>query len=91
MSDIDSARSWRCGPGAVERALEEFRRVGGTVAGSGSEGTLSVSTPLGRVEGRYLFDGEELTVTVTTRPSMLPLEMIWNRVDRICGPPVMKA
>lgn len=84
-------RSWRCGPGRFGGALEEFRQFGGTTQGSESDGTFSVATPLGRLEGRYLFDGEMLTITLTARPPMLPAEMIWSRLDRICGPPVMNA
>jgi hypothetical protein len=91
MSEAGLIRSWRCGPGAVDRALEEFRRFGGQVEGGPGEGLLRAATPLGRLEGRYTFDGEELTVTVTSKPAMLPIQLIWDRVDRICGPPVSRA
>ena len=91
MSPGEPTRTWRCSPGAFQRALEEFRRLGGATLGADTEGTVSVSTPLGRLEGRYLFDGEELTITLTSRPPMLPIGMIWSRLDQVCGPPVMKA
>ena len=91
MADQEFRRSWRCGPGACDEALEEFRRFGGSVLGGPSEGTLTASTPLGPVEGRYRFDGEELLVIVTVKPALLPVEMIWSRIDRICGPPVSRA
>ena len=84
-------RSWHCAPGVFRKALDEFRRSGGTISEAGSGGTLSVSTPLGRLEGEYLYDGEELSVVITTKPALLPIEMIWDRLDRICGPPVMTA
>ena len=91
MSQQALTRAWRCGPGAFHRALDEFRRFGGSITGGGSEGGLVAATPLGPLEGDYRFDGEELTVTIKVKPAMLPIEMIWNRLDRICGPPAMKA
>jgi hypothetical protein len=87
----EPTRTWRCTPGAFENALAEFHRLGGTTQGGGSEGTVSVATPLGPLEARYLFDGEELTITLTSKPPMLPVGMIWSRLDQVCGPPVMKA
>lgn len=62
MSRSAATRSWRCGPDALRRALDEFRRFGGTVTGGDSEGSLKTSTPLGALEGSYQFDGEVLTV-----------------------------
>ena len=91
MTPEAPARSWRCPPSAFKSALEEFRRFGGTVQGSDSFGDLGMSTPAGRLEGRYTFDGEEFTVTLTRKPEMIPIDMIWSRIDRLCGPPVMKA
>ena len=84
-------RSWRCRPGSVGGLLDQARRAGATVEGSESEGRLSAPTPLGRIEGLYAFDGDLFTVTVTARPSMLPIEMIWSRLDAVLGPPVMTA
>jgi len=85
------ARTWRCGPDAFRRAVEELRRAGGTIAGGDSEGTLSAATPLGLVKGTYRFDGEELTVTITDKPAMLPVDLVWSRMDQICGSPVTRA
>ncbi len=84
-------RSWRCGPHVFRSALDEFRQVGGKAQGSDSEGTLRAETPLGRLEGLYTFDGDLLTITITRRPAMLPAEMIWSRLDAICGQPVASA
>jgi hypothetical protein len=81
-------RSWRCGPGPFGAALEEFRRLGGMVEGSESEGSLRATTPLGRIEGQYSFDGEMLTITITQRPALLSAEMVWSRLDSICGSPI---
>ena len=84
-------RTWRCPPSTFRSALEELRSFGGTVQGSDSQGDLVLSTPAGRLEGRYSFDGEEFTVTITRKPAMIPIDMIWSRLDQLIGPPVMKA
>jgi hypothetical protein len=84
-------RSWRCSPGSVARSLEDARRAGAAIAGDETAGTIGAPTPLGRVEGRYAFDGELFTVTVTKIPAMLPVEMIWSRLDAVFGPPVITA
>lgn len=91
MSQAAGTRSWRCGPDALRRALDEFRRFGGAVSGGESGGGLRTSTPLGSLEGSYQFDGEVLTVVIASKPAMIPYEMIWNRLDQICGPPIMIA
>ena len=59
--------------------------------GSPAEGSLRLDSPAGRLEGTYRFDGEELTITVTRRPAVVPLEAIWSRLDALCGPPVARA
>jgi len=84
-------RTWRCSPDAFSRAIEELRRAGGVVVGGDSEGSVSASTPLGAVKGTYQFDGEELTVTITDKPALLPADMVWGRLDQICGLPVSRA
>ena len=84
-------RSWRCGPGPFRTALNELRRVGGTVTGPESAGTFRADTPLGLLEGSYEFDGEVLTITISKSPPMLPLDQIWSRLDQICGHPIAAA
>ena len=84
-------RSWRCPPGSVKRSLEDARRAGAAIEGDENAGTIGAQTPLGRVEGRYEFDGELFTVTVTKIPAMLPIEIIWSRLDAVFGPPVTTA
>jgi len=91
MSPEGQSRTWRCGPGPFRSALDELRALGGRVEGSDSEGSLAADTPVGRLEGRYRFDGDALTITVTRRPALVPIEMIWSRIDRVCGPPVAGA
>ncbi len=91
MSPESHTRAWRCGPGPFHAALEELRGLGGRVEGSESEGSLAADTPAGRLEGRYRFDGDTLTVTVTRKPALVPVEMIWSRIERVCGPPVAGA
>ena len=84
-------RSWRCPPGSLAAVLDQVGRVGASVAGSPAEGTLSAPTPLGRIEGRYRYDGDLLTVTLTKTPPLLPVEAVWSRLDGILGPPVAMA
>ncbi|MGH9868198.1 MAG: hypothetical protein ACREAA_08555 [Candidatus Polarisedimenticolia bacterium] len=86
-----STRTYRCSPSQVRDAMDEIRAMGGTVTGSESEGEAVIPTPLGKVEGRYTFDGEELNVTLTHRPAMVPESLIWERLDEKCGPPVGRA
>jgi hypothetical protein len=71
--------------------LEKLRSAGGEVDGAEEGGELRAPTPLGLVTGRYTFDGELLAVTVTARPAMLPLDLIWSRLDAILGSPVKTA
>jgi len=84
-------RVYRCTPSRVRTAMEEIRTMGGMVAGSESEGKVSIPTPLGDVEGLYAFDGEELSVTLTSKPAMVPERLIWERLDEACGPPLGRA
>lgn len=71
--------------------MDEIRRRGGTISGSESEGSVSVDTPLGQVEGSWSFDGEELSVTLLRKPAMVPETIIWERLDAACGPPIGRA
>jgi len=91
MSAESHIRTWRCGPGPFHAALEDLRRFGGRIEGGESEGTMLIDTPAGPLEGRYRFDGDSLTVTVVRKPGLLPIEMIWGRIDRVCGPSVAGA
>ena len=91
MTAARMTRSWQCHPGALTGLLDKARGAGASVTGSGSEGALKASTPLGPLEADYTFDGERFTVSLTTKPAMLPIEMIWSRLDSILGPPVSEA
>ena len=84
-------RSWLCHPGALAGLLDKARGAGAIVTGHGSEGIVRASTPLGPLEAGYTFDGERFTVTLTTKPAVLPIEMIWSRLDSILGSPVGEA
>lgn len=88
MASGAPSRIYRCSPERVRAALDEIRRLGASVEGSESEGTVRVDTPLGMVEGRYVFDGEQLEVTLTRLPAMFPAGPIWQRLDAACGPPI---
>jgi hypothetical protein len=88
MSTPGPSRRYRCSPARLRSALDEVRRLGATVEGSESEGTVRVDTPLGRVEGEYTFDGEQLEVTLTRHPAMVPAGLVWQRLDAACGPPI---
>lgn len=85
------SRTWRCSPSVVRQALDRFLERGGRVEGGESDGRLNISTPLGPLEGRFTFDGDLFTVTLDRRPPMVPLGLIWEELDRICGPPVSLA
>ena len=84
-------RSWMCNPEALAGLLERARAAGATVTGSASEGVLQAATPLGPLEAAYTFDGERFTVTLTKKPAMMPLAMIWSRLDSFLGSPVASA
>jgi len=91
MTDPRMTRSWQVHPGALAGLLDKARGAGATVTGGASEGALRASTPLGALEAEYTFDGERFSVTLTKKPAMLPIEMIWSRLDSILGPPVFEA
>jgi len=91
MEETRSTRAYRCSPSRLRSALGEIRALGGRVEGSESEGEVSIPTPLGDVKGLYTFDGEELSVTLTRRPAMVPERLIWERLDEACGPPLGRA
>lgn len=84
-------RSWLCPPAALAGLLDRARAAGAIVTGNASEGNLKASTPLGPLEASYTFDGERFTVTLITKPAVLPVEMIWSRLDSILGSPVATA
>jgi len=91
MAEGNPTRAWRCAPGAFRDAVRRVRLAGGVIEGGDSEGKLTAQTPLGRLEGMYSFDGEELTVTILRKPSVVPVSMIWDQLDQVFGPPVTKA
>ena len=91
MTESGPRRSWRCSPQAMTRLLGDLDREGVVVEGGPVEGRVTASTPVGDIEGRYLYDGQTLTVTVTRRPVLVPIGMIWDRLDRACGEPVAEA
>jgi hypothetical protein len=86
-TDLPSRR-YRCSPSRVRTALEEVRRMGATVEGNESEGTVRMDTPLGVVEAAFTFDGEQLEVLLTKKPAMVPAGLVWQRLDAACGPPI---
>lgn len=91
MTESGSRRSWRCSPHALGRLLQELSDDGVVVEGGPGEGRVAAPTPLGDVEGRYLYDGQTLTVTITRKPGLVPIDMIWDRLDRLCGEPLAEA
>ena len=66
--------------GSAEELFEKIKKLvqenGGTISGNSSGGSLSVSTPVGKVDADYSVSGQECTITITKKPFLLSCSAI---------------
>lgn len=75
------SKTFRCSPENAKKALAEMESLGANVEGNASGGTLRGDTLMGHFEGTYLHDGENLTLTITKKPPLIPESFLQGRLD----------
>jgi len=78
---VELTRTIRCTPSAVEKILQEVRKLGAQVEGDDRSGLLGGQTFLGRFAGRYDYDGQRLTLVITEKPAAIPESLLAERLD----------
>ena len=70
--------------GDMTETLEKIRTtvtsMGGSFSGDGTSGSIASQTPVGQVEGDYSISGNEITITITKKPIMVPCGMIETKM-----------
>jgi hypothetical protein len=87
---VADTKTWT---GITVGVFERLRSISTTTYGTVFEpvdsntGTVTTTTPLGRVVLAFTFDlqGERLTYEVREKPPMIPDFMIWDGMARIVG------
>lgn len=77
------SRTFDCKTDELDKILDEVRKLGAVVEGNPSSGTLTGQTPLGAFEGTYAHDGQQVTLTITKKPALIPDAFLENRLDEM--------
>lgn len=75
------SRTFPCSAGQVGRMLEMVRELGAEVDGDERTGRLAGNTFLGRFEGTYAWEADQLTLTITRRPPLVTESFLMARLD----------
>ncbi len=76
-------RTFKCGPGELGKILSRLEEMGAEVRGDETSGELIGDTFLGRFEGTYVLENEQLTLTITKKPAMIPDSMLEKQLDKM--------
>ena len=75
------SRTFPCSADQVGRLLDMVREVGAQVEGDERTGRLAGDTFMGRFEGTYDWQPEQLTLTITRRPPLVTEAFLQARLD----------
>ena len=62
--------------GFVDKIKNKIEGAGGTFNGNESNGTFSVATPIGGIEGNYSVNGQAAAINITQKPFLLSCKAI---------------
>lgn len=60
----------------------KIEQEGGTFNGDETEGTFSLPTPVGVIEGSYQVTEDELKIDITKKPAFLPCSMLEGELKK---------
>ena len=66
----------------IEKVKATIEQEGGTFNGDETEGTFSLPTPVGVIEGNYQVTVDELTIDITKKPAFLPCSMLEGELKK---------
>lgn len=75
------SRTFPCSAGQVSRLLDMVREFGAHVEGDAQAGRLAGDTFMGRFEGTYAWQADQLTLTITRRPPLVTEAFLNARLD----------
>ena len=78
-------RTFKCGPGELGKFLARIKEMGAVVTGDETSGELVGDTFLGRFEGTYVLENDQLTLTITKKPAMVPDSMLEKQLDKMAS------
>ena len=67
----------------VNRASGEIARSGGVFQGDSSQGNFRAKTPIGSIEGAYVIEGQNISLTITKKPLLLSCKRIEKELSGI--------
>lgn len=71
--------------GKIEKVRTKIEQEGGSFNGSENEGTFSLPTPLGVVEGNYSLTNDDLKIDITRKPAFIPCTMLESELKKNCN------
>ena len=77
------SKTFKCDADKLSRILEEVKTFGVQVQGDDKTGKLVGETMMGHFEGTYAYDGENLTLTITEKPAMIPESFLEGRLEEM--------
>ena len=66
----------------INKVKTKIEQEGGTFNGDENEGTFSLPTPLGVIEGSYKVTTDELKIDITKKPAFLPCSMLEGELKK---------
>jgi len=62
------------------KASAAIQHAGGSITGSGNNGTFSLPTPVGKIEGSFSIEEGTMNVTITDKPLFISCSVIEQRL-----------
>ncbi|WP_207425035.1 hypothetical protein [Pedobacter sp. SYSU D00535] len=69
----------------VAKAQTAIAQAGGTFNGSSSAGSFAISTPLGKVSGAYMVEGQGFNISIEDKPFLVGCGKIESTLREYLG------
>lgn len=66
----------------IEKVKAKIEQEGGAFNGDENDGTFSLPTPVGVIEGSYQVTADELKIDITKKPVFLPCSMLEGELNK---------
>jgi hypothetical protein len=66
----------------IEKVKAKIEQEGGAFNGDENEGTFSLHTPVGVIEGSYHLTSDELKIDITKKPAFLPCSVLEGELKK---------
>ena len=66
----------------INKVKTKIEQEGGKFNGDENEGTFSLPTPVGVIEGSYQVTADELKIDITKKPAFIPCSMLEGELKK---------